>query len=83
MHIADLSGTLIHYREDGDPNGAPVVFANSLGTDLRIWDPIVPLLPPGLRIIRYDMRGHGLSSCPAPPYSMGAWSPMPNACSIT
>ncbi len=72
MHIADLSGTLIHYREDGDPNGAPVVFANSLGTDLRIWDPIVPLLPPGLRIIRYDMRGHGLSSCPAPPYSMGA-----------
>jgi 3-oxoadipate enol-lactonase len=31
----------------------------------------VPLLPPGLRIIRYDKRGHGLSSCPPAPYSMG------------
>ncbi len=45
-------------------NGAPVVFANSLGTDFRLWDKVLPLLPPGLRIIRYDKRGHGLSSCP-------------------
>ncbi len=72
MNIANLSGTLTHYREDGDPNGPPVVFANSLGTDLRLWDPILPHLPKGLRIIRYDKRGHGLSACPPPPYSMGA-----------
>ena len=29
-------------------------------------------MPEGLRIIRYDMRGHGRSAVPAPPYSMGA-----------
>lgn len=53
-------GTL-HIRIDG-PKGAPsVVFANSLGTDLRLWDAIVPLMPPGLRLVRYDKRGHGLS----------------------
>jgi len=72
LKIATLGDVQIHYREDGDPSGAPVVFANSLGTDLRLWDDVVPLLPPGLRIIRYDKRGHGLSSCPPAPYSMGA-----------
>ncbi len=72
MHIADLGDVKLHYRIDGDPNGAPLVFANSLGTDLRLWDPVLPLLPKGLRIIRYDKRGHGLSSQPPGPYSMGA-----------
>ena len=72
MKIATLGDVQIHYREDGDPSGAPVVFANSLGTDLRLWDDVVPLLPPGLRLIRYDKRGHGLSACPPAPYSMGA-----------
>ena len=72
MRIADLGTVRINYREDGDPAGAPVVFANSLGTDYRLWDLVVPLLPQGLRMIRYDKRGHGLSSCPPPPYSMGS-----------
>ena len=38
MHIANLDGVSLHYRVDGDPEGAPVLFANSLGTDLRLWD---------------------------------------------
>ncbi|WP_243614439.1 3-oxoadipate enol-lactonase [Shimia aestuarii] len=72
MKIADLGDVRLHYRIDGDPSGAPIVFANSLGTDLRLWDPVLPHLPEGLRIIRFDKRGHGLSSCPPGPYSMGA-----------
>ena len=72
MHVAELQDVRIHYRIDGDPDGAPLVFANSLGTDLRLWDDIVPRLPDGLKIIRFDKRGHGLSSAPAAPYSMGA-----------
>jgi 3-oxoadipate enol-lactonase len=72
LQILDLGDVKIHYAESGDPNGAPIVFANSLGTDFRLWDKILPLLPAGLRIIRYDKRGHGLSSVPNAPYSMGA-----------
>jgi len=72
MQVADLGDVQLHYRVDGDPDGAPVVFANSLGTDLRLWDPVLPLLPAGLKLIRYDLRGHGLSSVPSGPYSMGA-----------
>ncbi len=72
MHMADLGDVRLHYRIDGPEDGAPVVFANSLGTDMRLWDPILPLLPAGLRILRYDKRGHGLSTCPSGPYAMGA-----------
>ncbi|WP_147111382.1 3-oxoadipate enol-lactonase [Tateyamaria sp. syn59] len=72
MHMADLGDVRLHYRIDGPDDGAPVVFVNSLGTDMRLWDPILPLLPDGLRILRFDKRGHGLSTCPPAPYSMGA-----------
>ena len=71
MQMADIGGLRLHYRDEGDRNGAPVVFANSLGTDLRLWDDVLPHLPAGLRLIRYDKRGHGLSDCPRAPYSMG------------
>lgn len=52
----------LHLRIDGPEDGPAVLFANSLGTDLRLWDKVVPLLPPHLRLIRYDKRGHGLSA---------------------
>jgi len=72
MKTFDTGDVRLHYRVDGPDDGAPVVFANSLGTDMRLWDPILPMLPKGLRIIRFDKRGHGLSSCPAGNYSMGS-----------
>ncbi|MEQ9694691.1 3-oxoadipate enol-lactonase [Shimia sp. SDUM112013] len=72
MEMAELGDVRLHYRMDGDPDGAPVLFINSLGTDLRLWDKVVTRLPAGLCLIRYDKRGHGLSSCPEAPYSMGA-----------
>jgi 3-oxoadipate enol-lactonase len=64
----------IHSRLDGvdDPAAPTLVFANSLGTDLSLWDPVLPYLPDGLRLIRFDKRGHGQSSVPPAPYSMGA-----------
>ncbi|MEM1372564.1 MAG: 3-oxoadipate enol-lactonase [Pseudomonadota bacterium] len=72
MQVADLGdGFFLSYRIDGPDDGAPVVFSNSLGTDLRLWDDMVQHLPSGLRLVRYDKRGHGLSSCPRAPYSMG------------
>lgn len=73
MKWFDAGEVQLHWREDGDPDGAPVVFSNSLGTDLRLWDFVLDHMPKkGLRYIRYDTRGHGLSSCPQGPYAMGA-----------
>ncbi len=72
MLMGDLGDIRLHYRDEGPTDGAPVVFVNSLGTDLRLWDKLVALLPAGLRLIRYDKRGHGLSDAPPAPYAMGA-----------
>lgn len=55
----------LHVRVDGPAHGPAVVFANSLGTDLRLWDGLLPHLPCDLRLIRYDKRGHGLSALSA------------------
>lgn len=71
MHMAGLDGIRLHYRIDGNPGGRPVVFSNSLGTDLRMWDKVIAQLPQSLRLIRYDRRGHGLSDAPPAPYAMG------------
>lgn len=62
----------LHTHVTGPKDGPTVVFANSLGTDLHLWDEILPHLPETLRIIRWDKRGHGQSSVPPAPYSMGA-----------
>ncbi|MFM2354912.1 MAG: hypothetical protein RLZZ528_648 [Pseudomonadota bacterium] len=70
-HLVHPEAT-IHWVQDGDPKGRPVVLAHALGLDLTVWDRVIPLLPPALRLIRYDLRGHGGSACPAPPYRMGA-----------
>jgi 3-oxoadipate enol-lactonase len=52
--------------------GAPaLVLIHALGTSLALWDGILPHLPHH-RILRMDLRGHGASDVPAPPYAMGA-----------
>ncbi|WP_255330634.1 3-oxoadipate enol-lactonase [Paracoccus albicereus] len=50
----------MHVRFDGPEDGPSLVFANSLGTDFRIWDAVVQQLPEW-RIGRFDKPGHGLS----------------------
>jgi len=70
----ERDGVALYARLDGvdDVDAPTIVFANSLGTTLHMWDAIMPLLPTGLRIIRYDKRGHGQSDVPTGPYTMGA-----------
>ncbi|MEO1549731.1 MAG: 3-oxoadipate enol-lactonase [Pseudomonadota bacterium] len=70
MRSALINGIQIHYRLDGPQDGPVLVFSNSLGTDLRVWDGLLSHLPPGYRILRYDTRGHGLSDAPHGEYDM-------------
>ena len=69
--ITSRDGTAIHVQTDGPGDGPVVMFANSLGTTLELWDPILPYLTEGLRLVRYDMRGHGRSDVPEGAYTMG------------
>ncbi|SLN59712.1 3-oxoadipate enol-lactonase 2 [Aquimixticola soesokkakensis] len=69
LPIGDIE---INVVDSGAPQGAPVVFAHALGLDLSVWDAVVALMPPQLRLIRFDLRGHGQSEVPPAPYTMGA-----------
>jgi len=60
----------VHYVEDGPPDAPALVFANSLGTALAMWDPQVSALRNRFRIVRYDHRGHGGSPVPPGPYTI-------------
>lgn len=71
MDIAQVNDTFIHYNDEGPNDGVTLVFSNSLGTDLRVWNRLIAELPSDLRIIRYDKRGHGLSQSHDAPYFMG------------
>ncbi|WP_225029449.1 3-oxoadipate enol-lactonase [Xinfangfangia pollutisoli] len=56
---------------EGPETGPALVLLHALGTSLAIWDDLAVALP-RQRILRIDMRGHGGSDVPAPPYAMGA-----------
>jgi len=71
MPETQANGIDIHYRFDG-PEAAPVVMlSNSLGTRLEMWDPQIPALAARYRVLRYDSRGHGRTTVPDGPYSIG------------
>lgn len=63
-------GLTLHYRVDGRTDGAPLLFSNSLGTDLGMWDAQVAELSDTFRIVRYDTRGHGASGLPSGPTTL-------------
>ncbi|HEY1384279.1 MAG TPA: 3-oxoadipate enol-lactonase [Dongiaceae bacterium] len=61
---------VLHFRDDNARQPRSIVFANSLGTDLRIWDEVVAYFAGDFRTLRYDLRGHGLSEAPPAPYAI-------------
>ena len=69
MPFAEVEGRRIHYKLDGSGDTV-LVFSNSLGTSLEMWDPQVAALSQHVRILRYDNRGHGLSDPDDTPISM-------------
>lgn len=55
------NGRIHHVLMRGGPSESTIVFANSLGTDLRIWDEVIRQLRPDVKTLAYDKSGHGLS----------------------
>lgn len=72
MPLIYLDDLRLNATISGPEAGAPLVLIHALGTNLMLWDDLIPRLPPALRILRLDLRGHGRSDVVAPPYTMGA-----------
>lgn len=70
MPYVDLEHARLHYEIDGPEERPVLVFSHSIGASLRMWDCVLPALAGRFRILRYDTRGHGLSSVPHGPYTI-------------
>jgi 3-oxoadipate enol-lactonase/4-carboxymuconolactone decarboxylase len=70
MPFALSQGARIYWRADGAANKPVLVLLNSIGSDLSLYDPVVPLLTPDFRVLRIDTRGHGASDAPNGDYSL-------------
>lgn len=57
-------------RLDGPVDAPVLVFSNSLGTTLEMWDAQAARFATDYRVLRYDTRGHGGSVVSPGPYSL-------------
>lgn len=70
MSTVETDGATIHYEVSGREEAPWLVFSNSLGTNLHMWDAQQRHFADQYRILRYDQRGHGRSSAPEGGYTM-------------
>jgi 3-oxoadipate enol-lactonase len=70
MPFVKFEDVQIHYVWDGPEQSPVLVFCNSLGTNLRMWDPQITDFSKRFHVLRYDSRGFGASSVTPGPYSI-------------
>jgi 3-oxoadipate enol-lactonase/4-carboxymuconolactone decarboxylase len=70
MPFITANGIRLFYDITGASDAPPILFSNSLGTSLEMWDGVIRGVAPYYRCIRYDTRGHGRSEVIASPASM-------------
>lgn len=71
MPFVRVNDHVLHYQYQKGDGARTFVFANSLGTDFRIWDEVVERLQAYGSILRFDKPGHGLSEIPKTALSIG------------
>ena len=49
----------MNYKLQGTSNSPVLIFSNSLGSEMMMWDELIPYLLPFFRVLQYDTRGHG------------------------
>lgn len=59
--VENAEGLRVHYRDQGNPDGAPIILLHGSSASLHTWEPLVKRLGGDYRIITYDQPGHGLT----------------------
>jgi len=65
--FVEIRGLATHIAVDGPPGAPALLLMHSLGSNLHVWDAQVSSLARGFRVVRFDMRGHGLTEVGAGP----------------
>lgn len=69
--IMQLDGGDLSYKEAGDRDDPTIVLLHGFACSKRWWDRVAPeLARRGLRVIRFDLLGHGDSEMPRDGYEM-------------
>ena len=60
MEWTETNGVVLRYELSGEGD-APLLLIHELGGSLEFWDPTLPAFQKEFRVLRYDMRGFGMS----------------------
>ena len=61
QYITLPNGENIHLRDEGDSEAPPIILLHGHSEDLHTWDQLVKHLVEDFRVIRFDLRRHGLT----------------------
>ncbi|MCI0752771.1 bifunctional 3-oxoadipate enol-lactonase/4-carboxymuconolactone decarboxylase PcaDC [Teichococcus vastitatis] len=68
--FVQIGDHLVHCVVEGPDSAPPVLLLHSIGTTQHVWEPQAAALSRRWRVIRPDMRGHGLTGVTPGEYSM-------------
>ncbi len=60
MEWLETNGVVLRYELSGTGR-VPLVLIHELGGSLEFWDPVLPVFQQAFRVLRYDLRGFGMS----------------------
>lgn len=61
--VAVPGGAIAGVDYGGPPDSPEVLLVHSVGYNLEVWRDLAPVLAEHARVISFDLRGHGQSSC--------------------
>ena len=64
------SGIRLHYIEQGPASGPAILLLHGYTDSSGSWGLVMPLLPPEMRVVALDQRGHGFSDRPEGAYTV-------------
>jgi 3-oxoadipate enol-lactonase len=62
MAFTEVPGARLYWKREGRDDAPALVLLNSIGTDMDLWDAVLPPLRECFALLRIDTRGHGAST---------------------
>jgi len=64
----------VHFRDQGNPDGDPIIFIHGSNASLHTWEHVIAQLSQDYRLISLDLPGHGLTGAhPQQDYSINGF----------